>query len=432
MINRIEKIYSEYLRETFYYVTHKSGLRILFVPKRLTSFYALLGVGYGSVDSSFRCNGEESFIKVPDGIAHYLEHKMFESADGTDAFSVFSALGANANAFTTNNLTAYLFSCTENFEESLALLLRFVREPYFTEENVEKERGIISEEIEMYEDDPYSALHCGMLELLYHEHPVRINVAGTVGSVSNITAEHLYRCYNAFYDLENMVLAVSGDTDIDRVIGVCDEVICGQGHFGTERAPINEPAEVRAHRGKEYRPISKPLFCIGIKDMPEPDPRERAKRTIALSIVVDAMFGPSSDFFSELYSDGRVNSMSCGYDSMLNYAFSYIIGEGEDPEAVYSAFRDTVGRMKKEGLDRADFDRIKKVSVSNFVKNFDSTESIATEGLYLMLDGIKPHEYADLLFEVDYDYAIRAAEVAFDEPRCAMMTVFPKRKDDET
>ena len=218
MTNQVDKIYSDFLRETFYYVRHKSGLRIVFVPKDFTSYYAMLGVNYGSVDSSFRYGDENSFTKVPDGIAHYLEHKMFENEDGTDAFAVFSKNGANANAFTTNNLTAYLFSCTSNFEENLTALLEFVRNPFFTEENVEKERGIIAEEIEMYDDDPYSALHYGMLGLLYQNHPIKINVAGTVESVGEITPDHLYRCYNAFYRLENMVLSVSGNTDIDSVL----------------------------------------------------------------------------------------------------------------------------------------------------------------------------------------------------------------------
>ena len=431
MSNRVERIYSEYLRETFYYATHTSGLRIVFVPKRFTSFYALLGVGYGSVDSAFACGTESEPSRVPDGIAHYLEHKMFECEDGTDAFAVFSKFGANANAFTTNNLTAYLFSCTSHFEENLTQLIKFVREPYFTEENVEKERGIISEEIEMYEDDPYSALHYGMLELLYHSHPVRINVAGTVESVSEITAEHLYRCYSAFYTPDNMILAVSGDTDIDSILRICDKVLTENETSSLTRADISEPKEVRAARSVEHRPVSKPLFCIGIKDDVIGDPIERARRTIAASIVVDSLFGPSSEFFSELYSDGTINSMSCGYDSMLNYAFSYLIGECEDPEAVYAAFRETVDTLGREGLNRADFDRIRKVSLANFVKNFDSTESIATEGLYLAVDGVLPHEYADLLFEVDYDYALGICDELFSESRCAMMSVLPQRKDDE-
>ena len=149
------------------------------------------------------------------------------------------------------------------------------------------------------------------------------------------------------------------------------------------------------------------------------------------SIVVDSLFGPSSEFFSELYSGGSVNSMSCGYDSMLNYAFSYIIGECRDPEEIYSAFRTTVGKVAEQGLNRADFDRIKKVSLANFVKNFDSTENIATEGLYLTIDGILPHEYADLLFEVDYEYASGICEELFSESRCAMMSVLPQRKEDK-
>lgn len=430
MANHIEKVYSEFLRETFYYVKHQSGLKIVFVPKDFTSYYAMLGVNYGSVDSSFRYDEESSFKKVPDGIAHYLEHKMFENEDGTDAFAAFSKLGANANAFTTNNLTAYLFSCTSNFEENLAALLDFVRKPYFTEENVEKERGIISEEIEMYEDDPYSALHYGMLGLLYHDHSIKINVAGTVDSVSEITPEHLYRCYNAFYRLENMVLSVSGNTDIESIVSICDRVLSKDKECSLERAPLIEPDSVFKSRGEEYRLVSNPLFCIGVKDIVASDNKERARRTIAASILVDALFGPSSDFFSKLYSEGKINSMSCGYDSMINYAFSYIIGECKDPEAVYDEFRGVIERALVNGLNLDDFNRIKKVSIANFVKNYDSTESIANDALYLTFDGILPHEYARLLSDVDYEYTNDLLLDFYDEKKCAMMTVFPKRKED--
>ncbi|MBQ2862900.1 MAG: insulinase family protein [Clostridia bacterium] len=425
----VNKVYSAYLKESFVYATHRSGLRILFVPKMLSTYYAVLGVGYGSVDSRFNISGDPEVFSVIDGTAHYLEHKMFEGEGNTDAFSQFSALGANANAFTTNNLTAYLFSCTSNFSENLGVLLDFVRKPYFTEENVEKERGIINEEIEMYEDDPYTALHYGMLGLLYHKHPVKTNVAGTVESVSGITPSHLYDCYNAFYRLDNMILSVCGDTDIDTILDVCDKYLLKDDDLDVVRIAIDEPSDVKNSRGVEHCLVSNPLFCIGIKDMPDTDPLKRAKRTAAASILVDAMFGPSSEFFSRLYSCGAINSMSCGYDSMINYAFSYIIGECKDPELVYREFRNTVMKVSAEGLNRADFARIKKVSIANFIKNFDSTESIATDAVYLHFDGITPDKYADVLLEVDYDFVCSMIDEFFSECRCAMMSVLPKAKD---
>ena len=428
MNNEIKTIYNEYLNETFYYATHKSGLKIIFVPKKLTSFYAVYGVKYGSVDSEFKACGEESFTRVPDGIAHYLEHKMFENEDGTDAFALFSKYGASANAFTTHNLTAYLFSCTSNFKENLKALLTFVNEPYFTEQTVEKERGIISEEIEMYEDDPYSALHYGMLELLYKNNPVKINVAGTVETVSKITAEHLYRCYNAFYTPDNMVLSISGDTDIESVLAVCDEVLVDIASSDkTQRAVYEEPDEVNAGRGSVTRPVSLPLFCIGIKDKVPDSPRERVKRSVAAAILMDVVFGSSSDFFSELYNGGLVNSMSCGHDSMINYAFSYVIGEGKDPELIYSRFVRTAESVVKNGIDEDAFRRVKKVTVANYVKGFDSTENIATEALFMELEGVSISEYSSVIQEIDRDYVYRVAKELLLDTHFSMMTVIPQK-----
>ena len=428
MNNEIKTIYNEYLNETFYYATHKSGLKIIFVPKKLTSFYAVYGVKYGSVDSEFKACGEESFTRVPDGIAHYLEHKMFENEDGTDAFALFSKYGASANAFTTHNLTAYLFSCTSNFKENLKALLTFVNEPYFTEQTVEKERGIISEEIEMYEDDPYSALHYGMLELLYKNNPVKINVAGTVETVSKITAEHLYRCYNAFYTPDNMVLSISGDTDIESILTVCDEVLDNkETDAATERATFYEPDEVCLKRGSVTRPVSLPLFCIGIKDKVPDSPRERVKRSVAAAILMDVVYGSSSDFFSELYNGGLVNSMSCGHDSMINYAFSYIIGEGKDPEEIYSRFVQAAASVVKNGIDEDAFRRVKKVTVANYVKGFDSTENIATEALFMELEGVSISEYSSVIQEIDRDYVYRVAKELLLDTHFSMMTVIPQK-----
>jgi len=425
-MNEIKEIYDEYLREKIYFATHKSGLRVIFVPKKFTSYYALLGVKYGSVDSQFMCEKEQEHTKVPDGIAHYLEHKMFENEDGSDAFAAFSKYGASANAFTTHNLTAYLFSCTSHFEESLCELIRFVRAPYFTDENVEKERGIIAEEIEMYEDDPYSALHYGMLDLLYENNPVKINVAGTVKTVSQITPAHLYRCYNAFYTPDNMVLSVSGDTDIDTIMSICDKMLSDDCvPSSVVRATVLEPDAVREKRGIKRMPVSNPLFCIGLKDKVADEAKERVKRSVAGAMLMDMLFGASSDFFSMLYNNGTISSMSCGYDSMLNYAFGYIIGESVDCEKVYRAFRETAECAIEKGLHQKDFERIKKVTLSNFVKAFDSTESIATEALYMELEGVGIDEYSSIIHEISIEYVSSLATELLNESRASMMTVLP-------
>lgn len=430
-MNEIKEIYDDYLKETIYFATHKSGLRIIFVPKKFTSYYALLGVRYGSVDSLFKCDGESDHIKVPDGIAHYLEHKMFENEDGSDAFAAFSKYGASANAFTTHNLTAYLFSCTSNFEESLSELIRFVRAPYFTEANVDKERGIISEEIEMYEDDPYSSLHYGMLDLLYENNPVKINIAGTVKTVSEITPAHLYRCYNAFYTLDNMVLSVSGDTDVNTILSVCDKLLPDDSVSCTvERGCVAEPDAVKEKRGVVYKPVSNPLFCIGLKDKIALESKERVKRSIAGAILMDVLFGSSSDYFSKLYSDGTISSMSCGYDSMINYAFGYIIGESVDCEKVYKEFMQTAERAVADGISASDFERIKKVTLSNFVKTFDSTESIATEALYMELEGVSIDKYASLIHEIDLEYVSILADELLSEEHVSMMTVLPSKTEE--
>ena len=208
MMNNVITKRSEFLKEEYYKYTHKSGLEVYVFPKKLSTTYALFATRYGSIDSRFKLAGDEKFTEMPDGIAHYLEHKLFENPNGEDTFTRYAKYGASANAYTSNTMTAYLFSCTSNFKESLEILLDFVTTPYFTPETVEKEQGIIAQEIRMYDDHPFRRLYHMLLESLYEKHNVRINVAGTVESISHITADILYECYRVFYNLSNMKLIV--------------------------------------------------------------------------------------------------------------------------------------------------------------------------------------------------------------------------------
>ena len=220
MMNNFEIFESSAVREKYYLHHHPSGLDIYLFPKKLTTTYAVFGANYGSVDNTFKTSKDGDFITVPDGIAHFLEHKLFANEDGSDAFEHFSAFGADANAYTSFNKTAYLFSCTDNFEESLGELLDFVTHPYFTEDSVKKEIGIIAQEIKMYDDTPSDRCFYGMLEGMYEHHSIRRNICGSVDSISKITPKLLYDCYGTFYNLSNMALVISGDVELDTVIRI--------------------------------------------------------------------------------------------------------------------------------------------------------------------------------------------------------------------
>ena len=205
--------------ETLYYGTHSSGLDIYIMPKEgYSGSYAIFGTKYGSVDSKFIVPGEKEVTEVPDGIAHYLEHKMFDQPDGSNVFDKFSRYGGNANAFTSFNITAYLFSATSNVEENLKALLDYVQSPYFTEESVQKEQGIIGQEIRMYDDSGDWKLFFNFIGCLYNDNPVKKEIAGTVESISEITADYLYKCYNTFYNLSNMAIVVAGNVDAEKIL----------------------------------------------------------------------------------------------------------------------------------------------------------------------------------------------------------------------
>ena len=245
--------------EKYYYTKHKSGLDIYVIPKDFKTSFAMFSTKYGAIDNCFKLAGEENFHEVPDGIAHYLEHKMFENEDGVDTFSRFAKYGANANAFTSGTMTSYLFSCTDHLKENLEILLDYVSKPYFTPENVEKERGIIGQEIRMYEDNPGSAIYYNLLEALYEKHQTRVNVAGTIESIAKITPELLYDCYYTFYNFSNMTLCVSGRADMGMVLEVVDRILPEREQKTIIRNYYDEKPEVYRKRVSAEFEVAKPI-----------------------------------------------------------------------------------------------------------------------------------------------------------------------------
>lgn len=367
------------LNEIYHHIRHKSGLDIYVIPKDLTTYYALFATRYGSVDSRFRASDDQPFLTVPDGIAHFLEHKMFENENGEDTFARFARVGASANAYTSFRQTAYLFSCTDRFDESLEILLDNVTHPWFTEENVAKEQGIIGQEIDMYVDNANNRLMFGMLEAMYHHCKARVSIVGTKESIAQITPELLYSCYRTFYNLNNMALCVSGRVTPEQVIAVADRVLAEAEPFTAFSEQQIEPETVCTPRNSFRMQVAKPLFAIGIKDTHiSSDPAARIKKNAAMYLLNSILFDSTGEFYYNLLKEGLVSpGMGWWYEHNRQYSFTSLSGESNDPETVFERFCAYVEKVKREGICEEDLSRCRRAMYAGFIKVFDSTDNIA-------------------------------------------------------
>ncbi len=400
------KLISERLREQYTAITHKSGLEIYVFPKKMSPTHALFATRFGAMDTGFRSRGDAEWTRLPDGVAHFLEHKLFDAPDGSDAFSAFSAYGADANAYTTVSRTAYLFSCTENFTASLSELLRFVTTPYFTDETVQKEKGIIAEEIRMYNDNPWERCFANLMRGLYKDHPIRREICGSESSIQGITPELLMQSYNAFYRLSNMALVVCGDVTPEEVLAVADECLPTVADpFDIERRPVSEPDAVHRSSVSCSMQVAKPIFSIGIKDRSIPaDPQERLRRDAAMSILEEILFARSGEFYSTLFEEGTLSAAySYGYSIGEGFGFHTVSGESDDPEAVLQRLREYLKAAARRGIDPADFERCRRVLYADELRAFDSTEEIANNLLSFTFDGCGLFDYAELLCSLTPD-----------------------------
>ena len=417
------------LGEKYYTFKHKSGLDVYVFPKEMTTSYAIFATKYGAVDNKFKLEDDKEFTTVPDGIAHFLEHKMFECEGGVDAFELYAKTGASANAYTSNTMTAYLFSCTEKFYESLEILLDFVTHPYFTEKTVEKEQGIIGQEIRMYDDHPGARLEKGLLQSLYKKNKMRIDIAGTVESISEITAEVLYKCYYTFYNLRNMALVVCGNVDAQEVEKICDKVLeeAKEQTIVRDYEDSDEPREVYKKRYSCNLQVSKPMFAIGVKDMDiSPDPNERLKKVYGAEILNEMLFSQSSQFYTELYEKNLISSdLSSAYEHTKNCSFNVISSESSNPEAVYDYFVKYIENAKKDGLDKETFELSKRTVYASCIKAFDSTEEIANNMIYNLFDGADILDFPDVINEIDLDYVEEILNNLYKEECYAMSVVNP-------
>ena len=419
------------INEKYYYFKHKSGLDVYVVPKELGTYYALFGTKYGSIDRTFKKEGDKDFITVPDGIAHFLEHKLFENEDGVDTFARYAEYGASANAYTSSDKTAYLFSCTENFESSLEILLDFVSHPYFTKETVEKEQGIIGQEIRMYEDNPNWRVYFNLLRALYHNHTVRIDTAGTVESIAQITPEILYDCYNTFYNPGNMVLCVSGKVTPEQVEKICDKVLKEGKPVEILRKYEDEPQSVCQKINTEELEVAFPLFSIGIKDNDVPSSGTALmKKQAEHEIILEKLFSKSGDFYNRLYSAGLINNkFSCGYERGISFAFSDVSGESRDPEKLLSEVENELAAYTAD-FDKLfsdeDFETVKRVVYSKNVQDWGSTEEIANSFMdFCFMDG-DMLDYPDIVASVTKEDVKARFMSTYKSEFIAMSVVMPR------
>lgn len=397
---KMEKITNERVHDCYYSLKHPSGLRIFVYPKEgSNSTYAIFGTRYGSVDTSFRRSDEKEVCTVPEGIAHFLEHKLFESEDG-DAFTRFAKTGASANAYTSFDKTCYLFSSTENVYESLEILLDFVQSPYFTEQTVQKEQGIIGQEIRMYDDDPQWRVMFNLLKALYHHHPVKIDIAGTVESIAEITPDYLYRCYNTFYNLNNMALCVAGNIDPERVLELCDKMLKSSEAVEVERIFEEEPAGVVESRVEQKLSVTLPLFQFGFKEAAgHRNVQELAQKEVLLELLAS----DASPLYRRLLDANLINTASFGseYFEGPGYAAVIFSGESKDPDAVAKEICSEVERLRKEGISQDAFARARKALYGRNVAALNSAEAIANAMITLTFDERELFSYIDALATVE-------------------------------
>ncbi|WP_163652884.1 EF-P 5-aminopentanol modification-associated protein YfmH [Listeria sp. PSOL-1] len=378
----MKKIDFKEARETVYHETLENGLKVFLLPKTgFNKTYAIFTTNYGSIDNTFVPIGENKLTHVPDGIAHFLEHKLFEKEDG-DVFFKFGEKGAFTNAFTSFTRTAYLFSSTSNVSENLEILMDFVQEPYFTEQTVEKEKGIIGQEIQMYDDDADFRVYFGAIENMYHHHPVKIDIAGTVESIAEIDKDLLYLCYNTFYHPSNMVLFVVGNLEPEEMM---EQIRRNQAQKTfPEAKPVKrsfkeEPAEVATKMRKIKLPVQIAKNLVGIKeDIGKLSGMDAVKHEMKAKIALELLFGATSDAYLTLYNEGVIDD-TFGFDYSLQDSFSFVLigGDAKDPDEqakqIVNVFFDTA----KHGVSEEALELVKRKKIGQFLRSLNSHEFIA-------------------------------------------------------
>lgn len=417
----IKEVKSPLVGDKYFKVKHKSGLNIYVYEKSgYNTTYAIFGTKYGSINTCFSANNGEK-ITVPDGIAHYLEHKLFESEDG-DAFTKYAKTGANANAFTSFDKTCYLFSASQNFKESLEILLDFVQSPYFTDETVAKEQGIIGQEIKMYDDSPDWKVMFNLFECLYHNHPVKIDIAGTVESIAKITPQKLYDCYNTFYNLNNMALCVCGNAKLQEVLEVCDRMLKPCEDVKITNYFEDEPYEIVKDFAEQNLPVAVPMFNIGFKN--KGDKISTSKDMASLDVLLAMLFSSTSKIYRELQEKELINQ-TFNYEIFEGEGYSSVLlgGESRNPEQVYYSVKEYIKDLKENGLSKEDFLISKKAVYGDAVSSLNSVSAIANNLMDSHFNNREMFSYVECIYNLEFEDIEKKFDEVLDYNNSALSVV---------
>lgn len=404
---------------------HSSGLKVYLSTKEsFTNNYAVFGTHYGSIDTEFAVNGGE-MISVPEGIAHFLEHKLFEGEDG-DAFTKYAVTGASANAYTSFDRTCYLFSCSGKFYENLDILLSFVSSPYFTPETVQKEQGIIGQEIRMYEDVAGWRVLFNLLRAMYHNHPVNIEIAGTKESIAKITDKTLYDCYKTFYNPSNMFVCICGNFEIQKVLDMIDEKIEDKGKTEIIRSTHSEPDTIVNAYIEEKMEVSMPLFVAGIKDT-EWTIKRTSKNIETANLLLELVAGKTSPLYNELLSEGLINNnFSTEYFYGNGYSALLFEGESNNAKLVQDRILSAIEEIKQNGADESLFGDLKRKLYGKKIRAYSDAEGSVDEMIGCIMEDFEPFESLTALESVSLE-DIKALANQLKSENFALSVILPAK-----
>ena len=413
------------VKEKIYVEKLNNGLNVIIIPKKdIKKKYMIWGTNYGSNDNKFVVDNE--VIEVPNGVAHFLEHKLFEQENGINSLDKLTSLGVEANAYTTNDHTAYLFECTDNFYEAMTELMDYVQHPYFTDENVEKEKGIIGQEIMMYDDLPEWKVYLNALKAMYHKNPIKIDITGTIETIGKIDKEILYKCYNTFYIPSNMLLVICGDFEPEKIIHEIEERLIKKEEKNVpKRIYPNEPETIAKSEILEEHDVSQPIYAIGIKDkiIKDGDSKTLVKRHIAIEILLNLLIGKSSSLYKKLYNKGTLHMVpNFDYEFSKTYAHILISGYSKDPYQIYRQIKNEIEVLKKD-IKEDDVERIKKTIYGGYIREYENVSDVSRMFLADYFKGVNSFDYLEEIWKVDLEFLKEIIENVFKEDKMVISVV---------
>ena len=414
------------IKEKLYIEKLDNGLTIMVFPKKTRKKYIVWSANFGSIDNKFYAPGENSLTVVPDGIAHYLEHKLFEQENGKNSLDVLTTIGVDANAYTTNDHTAYLYECTDNFDEALDEFMNYVQNPYFTDENVEKERGIIEQEIMMYDDYPDWSIYINLMKAMYKDNEVNIDVAGTKETIAQIDKEKLYKIYNSFYRPDNMIIVVCGDFKPEEILDkLKSKITLKNTDYQTKRIYNNEQEDIVEKYVEKEMDISIPMLLVGYKDNNLNS--NMIKKDIAISILGNLLFSKSTKFFEDLYESGKITvEPSMDYEFSKTYAHVMIQAKTEFIDEVLDRMNFEVENLKASGINIEDFERAKRKIYGELVKDYNEVSTIASGLVSDYFKNIDSFDYFEDFKTINKEFVEETLNEIFLEKNKVVSVIKPK------